>query len=383
MKDFDFEQYYRSNCAGRFRSVAVALALLATSGTIWAHHSTAGVFAMDEWLEIEGVVSELSLANPHSSIGIDVSDENGQVTTWSVETGNVAALRRANWNAETLPVGTRVLVGGAPSGRGLPQLLLGQFVLLDTGTIIKGVGVSAPVPEHATGGNDAPEVIGATTSGTYAASTAQYVDRSGVYEGNHPLQKYLTGNWVGGMPGRGPNLSGDWRQAVTDALTDAGREYVDNYQTSDDPSTHCEAPGHMHITHMFHPIEIVDLGDRVYFLASFMGAVWRAFDEEQPPLDFANRYGRSHYWWEGDTLVVRTEQMTAQVIWPPMGLGYSGTEEGYFEQRFTLTDDRNQYLYEQTIYDPVYYKEPVIWKAMRTRTDERLVVDDCIFTDYE
>lgn len=348
-----------------------------------SHHSTVAVFAMDEWTEIEGTVSALRLANPHSSIMIDVADDQGNVTNWSIETGNVAALRRANWGSDTLPVGTRVIAGGAPHRRGSPQMLLGQFVLLDEGRILKGVGVSANVPEHATGGNDAPEVVGAREAGTYAASRSQYADRSDIYEDNHPLQKYLAGNWIGGMPGRGPRLNGNWNETVRNALTEEGRTYTENYEISDDPSTHCEAPGPMHLSSMFHPIEIVDLGDRIYFLASFMGAVWRAFAEEQPPLEFPNRYGRSHFWWEGDTLVVRTEQMSPQPMWPPQALGYSGTDEGYMEQRYTLSEDRNQIMYEHNIYDPIYYNEPINRKAIMTRTDERLLVDDCAFTGYE
>lgn len=367
------------------------------SPAAFGHHSTAGVYDVNEWIELEGVITDLRLANPHSSIALDVVDENGEVTTWSIETGNVAALRRANWTADTLPLGGRVIAGGAPGLRGAPKLLLGQFVLAD-GSVIRGVGVSAEVPEYATGGNDTLE-----ERPLAASATDEVVEQQTEPFIPHPRQHLLAGFWGGNTPGSARGMgagamgaggnapgmgSGEspraaWERAVMESLTDAGRAYVDNYEITDDPSTHCEAPGQMHIWRMFHPVEIIDLDDRIYFFASFMGASWRSFGTEQAPLEFPNRYGLSQFEWEGDTLVITSRQMSEQVIWPPMGLGFSGSPDSWLEERFTLSEDGQQLNYQQTIYDPVFYTEPVVSRGLRRRTDEPLIVDDCVFTQYE
>ena len=58
----------------------------------WAHHSH-NAYEVTAWSDLEGTVTEVHLINPHSWIYLDVTDEDGEVTTWALEaTGPIAIM---------------------------------------------------------------------------------------------------------------------------------------------------------------------------------------------------------------------------------------------------------------------------------------------------
>ena len=91
----------------RFRTwfVAAIVALLAAPAVL-AHHSVAGKFDVSKSMTLTGVISKVDWINPHVYIHIDVKDENGAVTTWSLGTLPTAMMRRAGLSRES--------VGGKP-----------------------------------------------------------------------------------------------------------------------------------------------------------------------------------------------------------------------------------------------------------------------------
>ncbi|NIW25543.1 MAG: hypothetical protein GWN29_13795, partial [Gammaproteobacteria bacterium] len=57
-----------------------------------AHHSH-GNYAK-EFIDMEGVVTEVALVNPHSWVFMDVTDDSGQTVEWSLEGTNRVVLER-------------------------------------------------------------------------------------------------------------------------------------------------------------------------------------------------------------------------------------------------------------------------------------------------
>ena len=63
------------------------LALICASSLVFpalAHHSH-NAYEVTEWSNLQGTVSDVLLMNPHAWIYLDVTDEQGETTTWALE----------------------------------------------------------------------------------------------------------------------------------------------------------------------------------------------------------------------------------------------------------------------------------------------------------
>ena len=68
--------------------------LLSATG-VSAHHSRSAQYNMDTPVELAGVITSMDWINPHSYIYLDVTDEDGSVLTWELESLPTAMLRTA------------------------------------------------------------------------------------------------------------------------------------------------------------------------------------------------------------------------------------------------------------------------------------------------
>ena len=90
---------------------------LGTSG--YAHHSAA-MFDFDKEVTLEGVVKEFQYTNPHSWLLVDVTNEDGSVTTWGFEAEGPSTLMRAGIRKSDLSPGTKLTISGNPMKDGRP-----------------------------------------------------------------------------------------------------------------------------------------------------------------------------------------------------------------------------------------------------------------------
>jgi hypothetical protein len=68
--------------------IAVTAAALSTvSGPVQAHHAFAAEFDGTKPIEIKGIVTKVSLTNPHSWVYLDAKDSSGKVVNWGFEFG--------------------------------------------------------------------------------------------------------------------------------------------------------------------------------------------------------------------------------------------------------------------------------------------------------
>ena len=80
----------------RYWSTALSvLALAGTASLALAHHSVWGAFDPNQRFSLTGVVTEVEWINPHVFVHLDVTDDDGEVTTWRLETVPTAFMRRA------------------------------------------------------------------------------------------------------------------------------------------------------------------------------------------------------------------------------------------------------------------------------------------------
>jgi hypothetical protein len=108
------------------RSLAKLVPILVALPALEAHHAPA-VFDQTSTIVVDGTVTEFVWANPHSWIRMDVVDDDGNVTNWSMEMNPPTYLVRAGWRSTTLKPGDKVSVTANPLRTGEPG---GKYVAI-------------------------------------------------------------------------------------------------------------------------------------------------------------------------------------------------------------------------------------------------------------
>lgn len=77
--------------ASRF---VVLCAFLAVSASVDAHHSLAGVYDLGKEAKVTGAFKAFRLVNPHSTMKIEVKNQDGSITEWTFLGGSVQQISR-------------------------------------------------------------------------------------------------------------------------------------------------------------------------------------------------------------------------------------------------------------------------------------------------
>ena len=109
----------------RLRYSAVLAGLLLPAFPVFAHHGDAGRYE-DAITFLSGMVVVLQLINPHATIILDVTDENGQVLRWQAEVSSANSLARIGWTKDTLKPGDKITVFGRVVKSGAPYINLSE-----------------------------------------------------------------------------------------------------------------------------------------------------------------------------------------------------------------------------------------------------------------
>jgi len=113
--------------------IAATLSILAgmtvLSAGVVAHHGASSVYDLGQSLDMTGVVSDYQFVNPHVLIFFDVTDNDGNVVTWSAGLTSPNRLARSDqWTQNTLQIGDEVTVVGAPARGGAPSLWVEEVI---------------------------------------------------------------------------------------------------------------------------------------------------------------------------------------------------------------------------------------------------------------
>ena len=105
------------------RNRLLGLAIFGTLAVapVMAHHSFSAEYDSKKPVTLKGVVTKFDWANPHVLFSIDVTDENGNVNTWTLEMGPPNGLARSGWTRNTMKVGDEVTVEGTLAKDGSRQ----------------------------------------------------------------------------------------------------------------------------------------------------------------------------------------------------------------------------------------------------------------------
>jgi len=101
-----------------------------------SHHSFSGVYDGTRVVTVTGVVTQFKFVNPHALMLMDVTDESGKVSKWTVEFAGRLNLSEIGWTPDSLKAKERVTVTGNPThAAGLPRLAFVKIVKAD-GTVL-------------------------------------------------------------------------------------------------------------------------------------------------------------------------------------------------------------------------------------------------------
>ncbi len=96
-----------------------------------AHHGRGNTYNANEIVTLEGTVTELAWRNPHVVLYMDVTDENGNVENWGLESMNVSSLGRRGYSRNTLRPGQEVTAKLNPAYSGAPRGVIRTIIMAD------------------------------------------------------------------------------------------------------------------------------------------------------------------------------------------------------------------------------------------------------------
>ena len=117
--------------------VVLCVSLLA-GGSLQAHHSLAGVYAMGKEAKVSGAFKAFRLVNPHSTMKLDVKGKDGKLTEWTFLGGSVQAIARLGLKSgpNALKPGDEIVVTHVPALDGKsPVGLLAAITYADGHTV--------------------------------------------------------------------------------------------------------------------------------------------------------------------------------------------------------------------------------------------------------
>lgn len=99
-------------------AIALVGAGILSAPPVRAHHSMVVQFSVNKPITLRGTISKVVWVNPHGHIYLDVKGPDGQVETWTIETGATSRMIRRGLKRSDLAYGLEVIVGGYASRDG-------------------------------------------------------------------------------------------------------------------------------------------------------------------------------------------------------------------------------------------------------------------------
>jgi hypothetical protein len=116
-----------------FGLLAVIFGVFLAVSPLPAHHSFSAEYDSKKAVTLKGIVTKVEWMNPHVYFYLDVTDDSGNITNWSLEMGPPNGLERSGWTRNTMKVGDEVLVEGTLAKDGSKQANARSVTMASTG----------------------------------------------------------------------------------------------------------------------------------------------------------------------------------------------------------------------------------------------------------
>ena len=121
------------------RWLFVVAALLMSVRSASPHHSFSAVYDDKRTISVTGVVTQFRFVNPHALMSVDVTDETGKVSRWTVEFAGRLNLSEVGWTADSIKSGERITVTGNPA-HSIPARMAFRRLVRPDGTVLQPAG---------------------------------------------------------------------------------------------------------------------------------------------------------------------------------------------------------------------------------------------------
>jgi len=113
----------------QFKTLFLTASLIAVAGLAQAHHSFA-IYELENKTEIKGVLSKVTITNPHIRFYVDVENEDGTITEWNIESMNPTRWRSFDFPEadEIAEIGEEVSILGWKARNGAAEMALGSVI---------------------------------------------------------------------------------------------------------------------------------------------------------------------------------------------------------------------------------------------------------------
>lgn len=305
------------------------------AGSTFAHHSTVAMFDGDQTIEVTGIIEQVSWRNPHGYILFSVEEESGESRLWRAETISYSVMRNRGVQGDEIKVGDTVTLAGAPSKLDRPEILARSILL--PGGYEFDFGTGTPYFPAGKAGN----LIGyvdAENSGVDIEAAMASAD--GIFR---------TWSTIMNDPQAFPMFTGGY------PLNEAGEDFLAEWDPWDNDLLACGTKGTPLIMMTPFPSEFVDLGDTIELRMEEYDAL-RTIHMNSNAVAPAEHtmFGFSRGHWEGTTLVVETDHISAGYFGPT---GEPQSDQITIVERFMPSADYERMDYRLTVTDPVYYTE--------------------------
>ena len=318
------------------KNIVVLSAALIISAPALSHHSNAGL-DMESVVTIEGTVTEFSWRNPHVYFMVESTNDRGEQIEWTVQLASTITVTRMGWNRESLLVGDWVTVKAHAARNGRP------YAMMDSTE--KEGGIALPTSFDAISAE--PILVSSDTTaststieGTWMADPAKLVSYPGGVDGFFTAQLRLT----------------EQGQAAWTSYDEISEQ---------NPYARCigsPTPTLIVLTNIF-PLEIQINEDEetVVIRSEFLDDQRIVYmDGRQHPAEGDERTfaGHSIGWWEGETLVVDTNNFADHRS--PYQNGVPSGAQKHVVERYRLNENGRRILVDFVLEDPEYLTEPLI-----------------------
>ena len=97
----------------RLALLMLVLGVVLGGRAAWAHHSALAEFDPDMPVKVTGTLKTVEWQNPHVWFFVDVTEDDGTVTTWGFSTAPPGSLMRRGITKDVMRIGAVVNVEGA------------------------------------------------------------------------------------------------------------------------------------------------------------------------------------------------------------------------------------------------------------------------------
>ena len=336
--------------------LALGLSLAASvAAPLLAQRTPPAVYDASRTVRIEGPVTKVEWATPHTFVFVNARNAAGAVLNWAVRVGSPEQLERGGWTPGTLRVGDVVVVVGAAATDASRQvaalsvvLKAGNRELFTAGAASRASASSSASPRWP----DGRVRLGAPPGqkGYWGAASTRALSENS----NSPVRVNDDGLLA--------NLADADRVAPFQPWARSLYLYRQRTRLKDDPMARCYPPGgprQFQIPGGFQFVEQPALG-RILVLLGGGNRNWRVIHTDgRPPEQAAEAvlsfYGTSVGRWEKDTLVVESSGYNERFWFSKGGLPH--TEALRLVERFSRPN-LGTLRYEVTVNDPRTYTRP-------------------------